>query len=67
MRPDRQRPSPAFAGWPGMVAFAVLEAVVITAFFAWRDGFGVGDVLAGLVIGALTLAVLAVIRRTSSR
>ena len=67
MRPDRQGPAPAFAGWPAMVAFAVLEAVVIIAFFAWRDGFGLGDVLAGLVIGAVTLAILAVMRRTSSR
>ena len=67
MRPDPQPTGAASAGWPGMIALAAAVAAALVAFFALRDGFDWGDVLGGLVIGALTLAVLAALRRYRTR
>ncbi len=64
MRPIPERPTPVYAPWRGMIAFATVEAVALVAFWTWLGGFSWGAVLGGLVIGALTFAALAVIRRS---
>ena len=64
MRPDPERPTPLYATWRGMIAFTAVETLGIVAFWTWRDGFSWGAVLGGFVIGALTFATLAVVRRS---
>ena len=67
MGPDRSPTGGALAGWPGMLALAAAVTTAPIAFFAVRDGVAWGDVLGGLVIGALTLAVLAALRWYTTR
>lgn len=54
-------------GWRSALLIACLIAVVLIAFFILRDGFGWGDIVGGLIIGVMTLAVLEVVRRVSQR
>ena len=63
MRPDKQQLPAVVATWRIMIALAVVVAVELMIFWAWRDGFDPDDLLGALVIGVLTFAVLAALRQ----
>ena len=62
MRSDKQLPA-VVATWRSTLTLAVVVAVTLVIFWAWRDGFGPGDLVGGLVTGVLTFATLAALRR----
>jgi hypothetical protein len=63
MRPDKQRPPALPTTWRSMIAFALIVAVALIVSWAWRDGLSWGDVIGGLVTGAVTFATLAALRQ----
>ena len=63
MRSDKQQLPAVVATWRSMITLAVVVAVALVIFWAWRDGFDPGDVAGGLVTGVLTFATLAALRR----
>ncbi len=63
MRCDKQRLPAVVAPWQSAIALAAVVGVGQVLFWAWRDGPDWGDVLGGLVIGVLTFATLAAVRR----
>jgi hypothetical protein len=63
MRPDKQQLPAVVATWRSMIALAVVVAVTLVIFWAWRDGLDPGDLVGGLVTGALTFGTLAALRR----
>lgn len=67
MAQDQRSTMPVLVGWGGVITVAVVVALAVFAFFVLRDGFQVGDIVGGLVIGVVTFAVLAVVRRFSQR
>jgi hypothetical protein len=63
MRPDKQPLPAVVATWRSMITLAVVVAVALVIFWAWRDGLDAGDLVGGLVTGVLTFATLAALRR----
>ena len=62
MCPDKQHLPAVVATWRSMIALAVVVAVALMIYWAWRDGFDPGDLVGGIVTGATTFAVLAAVR-----
>ena len=67
MRPEKDRPVPAYATPQSLIVLPVVVAVAALAVFVLRDGFAWGDVLGALVIGLGVFAILVVLRRFASR
>jgi hypothetical protein len=67
MRSDKPHLPAVAATWRSMIVLAVVVAVALIVFWAWRDGFDPGDLLGALVIGMVTFLTLAALRwlRTS--
>jgi cation transporter-like permease len=63
MRPAKQQLPAVVATWRSMITLAVVVAVALVIFWAWRDGLDPGDLVGGLVTGVLTFATLAALRR----
>ncbi len=62
MRSDKQHLPAVAATCSSMLTLAVVVAVALIIFWAWRDGFDPGDLLGGLIIGVLTFLTLAALR-----
>ncbi len=63
MHLDQKGGVPVATTWQGMIAFSAIVALAVFLFWLWRDGFAWGDVLGAVLIGVLTFAVLAALRR----
>ena len=67
MPTDKNRPASLVATQQSVFVLPTVVAVVIIAYWVWRDGFSWGDLLGGLLIWVGTCATLALLRWYSRR